>query len=95
MKTWQVTRKTPDYVHAMTHETLTVRSYDDDGDAAIEILEQLGFEMTPCCEDGEEPCYDCARDARMDADGWMEDTAIEDARRREDEERVQNGGIEP
>ena len=71
MRSWTVTRRTPDAVLAMTHETLTVKSFDDERDAAVEVLAQLGFAMLPCCDDAA-PCAECRDHDRLDADDRLE-----------------------
>ena len=86
MRTWTVTRRTPDAVLGMTHETLTVKSFDAERDAAVEVLAQLGFAMSPCCTDDQDLCPSCQEQARMDAaDG--RDWRTEHERMREDDLR--------
>lgn len=85
MRTYTVTRNTPASVLGMTTETLVVKSFDDEPSAAVEVLAQLGFVISACC-DGADLCASCAEDARLDAaDG--RDWRAEHERMREDDLR--------
>jgi hypothetical protein len=56
MKTYTVTRRTPDIVRGMNVETLTLRSWDKASDASVDILRELGYVVLACCGFDGEPC---------------------------------------
>ena len=66
----------------------------DEEDALESLADILGISLIPCCEDDDPPCAVCEKALRAEADDRAVDRAIEEARRRDDEERVQKG-IEP
>jgi hypothetical protein len=57
VKTYTVTRRTPDIVRGMEVETLTLRSWNEPDHAATDILRELGYTVLACCEG--EPCAEC------------------------------------
>lgn len=79
MKTYTVTRRLSDDDDSQTIERRTVRSYDDPDQAATEILEQLGYEITPCCYSEDEPCRECAAELSADAVDRLIDIARDEA----------------
>ena len=70
MRTWTIQLpQTPPF-------TTTVRAFDG-GEAMLLGADALGIYATPCCELGDDPCAECAGDARLTAEMRAEDRAMD------------------